>query len=362
MQKKDPWHYPRAELAAQILSVFESGLSSSFIFFAPRRMGKTEFLRKDIQPLAEAKGWNVFYFSFLDAADDPTAKFKQALEQFINTQGVMTKVKNAVKAVTKVSAGVSKVNAGIEFNNQSKIESGIKELLDRLAKRQKALLLMDEVQALANNKKNDTFIAGFRTALDMYKDNLKVIFTGSSQAGLRKMFSEAKAPFFHFGQNLVFPELDKGFTDHLCQVFKMVTQRKLNQQELWKAFTELHKVPLLARGLVERMALNPGLGITQAKQELVTEIFGNREFEDKWQNFSVLEQVILKELAGGSQHIFSKKMRERLAIKLALQELSVPMIQGTIKKLIRKGMIGKAEGRVGYSIDDPNFKNWLCQN
>lgn len=30
-------------------------------------MGKTEFLRKDITPLAEAAGWRVFYFSFLAA-------------------------------------------------------------------------------------------------------------------------------------------------------------------------------------------------------------------------------------------------------------------------------------------------------
>ena len=77
MQKNDLWHYARTILATQIIAMFDSGLSSSFIFFAPRRMGKTEFLRKDIQPLAETNGWNVFYFSFLDAADNPTVKFKQ---------------------------------------------------------------------------------------------------------------------------------------------------------------------------------------------------------------------------------------------------------------------------------------------
>lgn len=361
MQNNDLWHYPRTELATQILSVFESGLASAFTFFAPRRMGKTEFLRKDIQPLAQAKGWNVFYFSFLDAADHPTTKFKRALEQFINSPGVVAKVKNAVKRVTKMNLGVGKINEGLEFDNKGTIEDDIKELLGRLAKGQKTLLLMDEVQALASNKKNDMFIASFRTALDIYKDNLKVIFTGSSQAGLRKMFSEAKAPFFHFGQNLAFPDLEKGFTDHLCQAFKIVTKRELDQQELWDAFVKMHKVPLLARSLVERMVLNPALDINQAKQELVTEIFGNREFDDKWQNFSALEQSVLKKLACGSQHIFSYETRKVLAAELNLQDISVPMVQGAIKKLIRKGIIAKAEGRTGYSIDDPNFKNWLCR-
>lgn len=44
----DPWHFPRTELAKQILGMFETGLASSLTFFAPRRMGKTEFLRKDL--------------------------------------------------------------------------------------------------------------------------------------------------------------------------------------------------------------------------------------------------------------------------------------------------------------------------
>ena len=60
--KIDLWHFPRAELAKQVLGLFESGLSSALVFFAPRRMGKTEFLRKDIQPLADKKGFETVYF------------------------------------------------------------------------------------------------------------------------------------------------------------------------------------------------------------------------------------------------------------------------------------------------------------
>jgi hypothetical protein len=47
--------------------MFETGRASSLTFFAPCKMGKTEFLRKDITPLAEQLRWRVFYFSFLDA-------------------------------------------------------------------------------------------------------------------------------------------------------------------------------------------------------------------------------------------------------------------------------------------------------
>ncbi len=361
MQKNDLWHYARTILATQIIAMFDSGLSSSFIFFAPRRMGKTEFLRKDIQPLAETNGWNVFYFSFLDAADNPTVKFKRALEQYLNSHGLMGRIKNAARKIAKVSAGVSKLSAGVEFNKSEPIELvDIKELLGALAKSKKTLLLMDEVQALALHNKNDVFIASFRTALDMYKDHLKVIFTGSSQAGLRKMFSQAKAPFFHFGQNLTFPDLDRGFTDHLSKVFKTVTTRELSAQGLWDAFTAMNKVPLLARSLVERMALNPNLTIDQAKDELNTEIFDNREFKGQWESLSIIEQTILQEIVIETEHLFSADSRRCLALKLNLPDMPVPMLQASIKKLLRKGIIGKAEDRGGYFVDDPNFKNWLA--
>ena len=42
------WHYPRVQLAEQIMGMFTQGISNALTFFAPRRMGKTEFLRKDI--------------------------------------------------------------------------------------------------------------------------------------------------------------------------------------------------------------------------------------------------------------------------------------------------------------------------
>lgn len=79
---KDPWHFPRTELATHDLGMFDTGLASALTFFAPRRMGKTEFLRKDITPVAETGGWQVFYFSFLDADASAASSFVTALAAF----------------------------------------------------------------------------------------------------------------------------------------------------------------------------------------------------------------------------------------------------------------------------------------
>ena len=361
-EKKDLWHYPRKELANQIMALFENGLSSSFIFFAQRRMGKTEFLRKDMLPVAESKGWNVLYFSFLDAADKPVDQFRKALEKYINNRGIISKIKTAAKKISKINAGISKVNAGLEFNQPEKVDLDIKKLLGTLARMGNTLLLMDEVQALAAHKKNDVFIASFRTALDIHKDNIKVIFTGSSQSGLRKMFSQAKAPFFHFGQNLNFPELDQKFTDHLCKVFKLATTRNIDPQKLWEIFLEMDRVPLLIRSVVERMALNPGLSIKDAQAELKAEIFGNREFKERWDNFSDLERHLLIAITHDVTQLFSAETRKSFAEKINLEDLPIYTLQAPVKKLLRQGIIGKSEERAAYFIDDPNFKNWILMN
>lgn len=364
MKQVDPWHYARKDLATQIVSMFESGLSSSLIFFAPRRMGKTEFLRKDITPVAESLNWQVFYFSFFDCGENPTLQFKQALEDFLLRQGLLNKAKKVLKAVTRISGSIGRVNAGVEFSKvaEKKDTADIKELLRILMLDRKTLLLMDEVQVLAMNSRNDHFIASFRTVLDMYKDRLKVIFTGSSQAGLRKMFSEARAPFFHFGQNLDFPELDRGFTDHLAKTFKLVSHRKINENELWQAFLDMQKVPLLIRSLVERMVLNPALTIAEVKAELIEKIFSNRRFEEQWKDFSLLEQLVVKEIAIDKVQLFAKQVRAKFAKNIGLKDLPAISVQAAIKKLLRRGIIGKFSDTAGYFIDDPSFKNWLLQD
>ena len=76
-------------------------------------------------------------------------------------------------------------------------EQGADELvfLDITASSDKRKILINLVERTGE----EVFIpftvgGGLRTALDMYKDNIKVIFTGSSRDGLRKMFSQADTP------------------------------------------------------------------------------------------------------------------------------------------------------------------------
>lgn len=356
---KNSWHFPRMELAKQILGIFETGLANSLVFFAPRRMGKTEFLCKDILPLAEAEGWQTFYFSFLDAGKAVQGEFQNELQQFAVETGAIESG-GLTKRINKVGGEVLGFRADIELHNPQSFDYKIKDIIKFLGQKGKTLLLMDEVQALVLYQSNEQFIASLRTALDINKDTVKVIFTGSSQEGLRQMFSQAKAPFFHFGQNLPFPEFNKEFTDHLAHAFERATHRTLNKDHLWQVFVEMGKVPQLIRSLVERLALNPDLSLEEAKKQLLAQIYDERAFVNIWQTCSTLERLILFEISKhNSAILYGAKKRLELSKQLGIEELTVNNVQSAVNTLQRKLLIGRSHERGSYYITDPNFKSWL---
>lgn len=357
--RKDTWHYVRTALAKQVVELFNSGLASALVFFAPRRMGKTEFLLKDVKPYAERQGWSVCYFSFLDVAKNPEPAFMESVIEFAESIHAITNRDAFRSRIKKVSGSVASIKAKVELHHTAPIRYDIKKIIAALAKLPRVLLLLDEVQVLALDAGNEKLIAGLRTALDLHKDTVKVIFTGSSREGLRQMFSQSKAPFFHFGQNLPFPELDQQFTDHLADVFHLVTKRKCDKKELWIAFEAMQKVPQLARALVERLALYPDQTILSAKNQLLADLYNDRTFAETWEHASQLEKLLLSAIAKESTGFFSESMREQLAKQLGVQTLSVPSVQSALRTLQKKLLIGRSPEEQRYFIDDPNFKKWL---
>lgn len=349
----DPWHYPRKNLAKQVLGMFETGLSSALVFFAPRRMGKTEFLRKDILPLAESQHWKVLYFSFLDVNAAASDAFTTALLSFAETRPYQL-----VKGIKKISGAWVGLKADIELTSHNRAND-LKEIISRLGKNHKVLLLMDEIQTLAQHPGNINFIASLRTALDINKDSVKVIFTGSSQEGLRRMFSQINAPFFHFGQNLPFPQFDKHFTDHLAGMFEKITQRALDKEILWNIFQDTQKIPQFIRSLVERVTLNPNLSLEMAKEQLLSEVFHDRLFAETWQRCSALEKLLLQEIAHDAKVLFSTETRTRLIKLLGIENLPISSVQSALRTLQRKELLSQGAARGIYIINDPNFKSWL---
>ena len=153
----DPWHFPRREFTARVLKLLRDGPGQALTLFGPRRTGKTEFLLKDIAPLAEQRGHRVIYASFWQAPLSPLAVLLHAMETSLRRGTFGDRVRRSVSGLTP-TLKLSAFGAGVEAKVDLTALGGrppddllvhLDDLLERVSGGSKAtILLLDEVQGL----------------------------------------------------------------------------------------------------------------------------------------------------------------------------------------------------------------------
>jgi hypothetical protein len=83
----DSWHFARPTLAGKYIATFEVGLISAQALFAPRRMGKSEFLEKDLIPAARSEGYLCAYLNLWDSRERPRLALVSALTAARSSRG-----------------------------------------------------------------------------------------------------------------------------------------------------------------------------------------------------------------------------------------------------------------------------------
>lgn len=358
----DPLYFHRTELANKLLVSLQSGITHALTLFAPRRMGKTQFLLNDVKPLAEQMGFHVFYFSFMDHANGSIGQlFTESLVKFLNeiTQG-KSKLLETLKNIKQFDV----LGVGVELTERTALNTVhlsaiLQEMAEKSAK--PILMLLDEVQELAREKSHAGIIKSLRTGLDTNQNKIKVIFTGSSTNGLRAMFNDNKAPFFHFAYPLDFPTLDRSFTDFLANIYQQRTNRELDKAQLFQIFERFNFTPLYLRAIAQDMIIDPELTLEQAAAYRFAQMHEQSDTERIWRNLSLLEQELLKRLTLGERAFYGKETRKMLANLLGVDELSTSTIQGKIKKLERNEIVTRqADGTL--KINNPHFETWIMEN
>ncbi|WP_439294829.1 ATP-binding protein [Lonepinella sp. BR2882] len=357
---KDPLYFPRTELASALLASLKASITHAFTLFAPRRMGKTEFLINDIAPLAEKDGFNVFYFSFMDgnSANNADESFHQALHQFAQEIRTGNGVKTLFSSFTKIDL----LGVGLERTLSDKTLPNISEIIAYIATDNRpSLLLLDEVQELARIPNTSYLIRSLRTGLDLNKNRVKTIFTGSSTNGLRMMFNDVKAPFFHFAHALDFPNLDQHFTDFLADVYQERMSKSLDKHALYAVFERLNYTPMYMRAIIQDMIINPALSLEKATQIRLEQMQENGNFTAQWRELTAIEQFTLLAIAKGQSAVYGADFREQMAEILGVEEIKVSTMQSTIRKLQRKDLISKTSHGVLH-INSPLLHTWLTEN
>src|ERR1700681_767845 len=92
------WHFARPELAAHHLQAFNLGVISATALHAKRRMGKTEFLTKDLTPKAMERSYVVGYCNLWQDDQDPAEAIAEAITACSAPRRVLAKVRERFKS------------------------------------------------------------------------------------------------------------------------------------------------------------------------------------------------------------------------------------------------------------------------
>ena len=360
------WHYPRKALALSYMNAFLTGITGALALFAPRRMGKTEFVLLDLAPEAEKLGYQVAYCSFWNLQDNPAKALRLALEEISSKGKWKEKWSSYVSNTTgEVSANIVGANFKLKHNPPSVQEDdlvAIIELLGKIARQKKqTLIICDEVQQLADGKsKNTALVATLRTQFDQHRNKLHVVYTGSSRDGLQRMFRDRRTPMFHAAQQVEFPNLDSEFVAFMLTAFDKASQRKLPLAVATRIFKKMNNNPSLFHQLLRHMVIAGIWDIEKGFEHFHELVDVNSDYSSIWNECKSIDQEVLKRLANKSKEggIYSDNIRNELAGEIGVDSVSVKSIQHTIDRL-RANQIIYSVGRGSWIFEDPSFQEWI---
>ena len=368
---EDPWHFGRTEFSARMLTLLTGGPAQALTLFAPRRTGKTEFLLKDLAPLAESRRHRVIYASFWQAPLSPLAVLLHALETSLKRGRPGDRIRSAALALApRLSLSGSAPGAGVKAEIDLTALEGkppgdlllyLDDLLERASRKRRAtILLLDEAQELARARGNAPLVAALRTSLDKRSDRLKTVFTGSSREGLAAMFSARQAPFFHFATPVELPALDAPFVDHVLGAFRKVARRTLKRRDMLRAFEKLHANPYFFRVLVETLLHDPALDVDTALGRVRERIAADLGYPGVWLALTPVQRATARVLAGGAGRPFSQRFRHAAGIALGEETPPAARIQAALRRLERLGLADTHTG--DWTLVDPEFAAWIREN
>lgn len=359
----DRLYFPRAVLAQQVLMGFENQLQQATTLFAPRRKGKTQFLLRDLVPLAEARGFVVAYADLWSNKDDPERVICAALAKALHETSLLTRIetwwarpKRSLKGM-KVGLGMDSASAEAEL-----AEAGIPsihELFERfnIAGKGKALLIVDEVQHLATRPAFENFTATLRSLLTTSQGSVFAVFTGSSQDGLTNMFRRSKAPFYQFGSQLNFPDLGREFSEHFGRLYRETTGKAWEVEQAYRLYVSRGMTPHYLRTLFTT-SLTQGIPVKEADKIVWAGMVDEGQFTTLLQDLPPLDQLLLRGIVTG-ESLYADEYRRSLADELPSGLVpTTQQVQAGLERMRKRDLIANL-GHGQWSVEEQALESFL---
>lgn len=352
--KAHKWHYQRQDLAKKYLKDLELG-AQSLAIFAERRKGKTEFCLYDLMPYALEQGYLCVYVNFWQDKANPSLCI---------VNGIVDALGGSVGAHFKGWKKELSLKLGIlqaKISQDSRVTpSTANEAFRYLLKANGAILLVcDEIQHLATNPAFDGFTATLRTFIDSNKDRVRVVFTGSSQDNLNRLFKRQKAAFYNSASLALFPDMGDGFIVFLSKLFYSLTKRKLPVEQIMPAFIDSHYSPAFIVELLQVMVRDGFYDIESGLAHYSLLNPPNQEHKMIWEELSAIDKEVLKILAGE----YEVQLYSNETYVLIGAIIGVPVKKGTMQaalKRLREGGILLNAGHGQWEFENSAFRGYVA--
>ncbi|NWE75950.1 hypothetical protein [Pseudomonas yamanorum] len=362
------------DLAGESFADYSSGM----FLAAPRRTGKSTFLRNDLIPECRARGWLPVYVDLwmnreIDPAELISGAIGKALGEF----------ESAVSKAAK-KAGIEKISLlrtlSWDFTKpQLPAGTTLAHALDVLHQisGQMIVLIVDEAQHALNSENGVNAMFALKAARDHLNggstaDGLRLVFTGSSRDKLANLVLKSKQPFF--GAHITpFPLLSRDFVEFVTDLWnqRLAATNQFNLEDMDYAFQLVGRRPEMLNKLLTEVSV--GLGEASNLGELLRTGALNHQagiwsdYESAYNDLSPLQQAVLEvmgERTLGKQAFspFAEKTFQDINSKLELAQAepnaSTPNVQKALEVLREKELVWKAN-RGEYALEDSTMAEWL---
>lgn len=364
MKTFDDIHINRPTLAEGYLALLKAQPGRPIALFAPRRIGKTYFLKNDLTPYAHKAGFLTIYADLWLNRELPLQAINYALEEALDDVTVPSG--RAGKIASTPIKGLAGV---VEFGEEPKrrllpevAELRFDALITRIAKAsgKRILLMLDEIQALAETPTGNSVIATIRAVLSNRQHEVCAVFTGSSQHALSQMMSTIGAPMYQFAQLIDFPYLEDEYLQLLINHFNKVHPDKhIELNLLRQAYHYVGYKPALIKDLIKEMSAEGITNVDVALQKFMENEKQIAGWQANYEAQSLLEQAVLFALAHGLPPM-AKETIARL-IRATGTKVTIAKVRYALEKLKKGGILAK-QVTGNYGIEDKLFAGYIAKN
>ncbi len=362
-------YFPRPDLLQSILRLLLSG--ANVTLFAPRRHGKTQFVRNELLPNVHESGWFAARVDLWRNRKEPAKGLVEGLEAIAYAEkktGVLGTKLNLKSVRTKFQLpGVDIEGEWVPSSEtptipDANLENRLANALHRIADHgQHALLALDEFQALAEPG-NENFIAAFRTVLQDLEDRLSVIFTGSSRDGLNRLFQRAKAPLFRSAESVALPNLGDDFVDSRADYLADVASLTVDRDALKLLFPRLRYTPQFLNEIVRDMLVAGDADVDAAHRRWL-EGMRHGEYADLIDGLGDDDLAVVLWLAtSGESSVYTAEARKVMGgFMVTGGEPSASRVQSAVRRLIQAGTVDPMGVHGSYELADQGFQIVLSE-